>query len=372
MTSSCTYTWSITSGPGDISTGSTSTATYTPPTSGTGTANIKVSAIKTGTTTPVKTATTTVGVTAATTPSTTADPTKLSVSAQRDTAIYTDVPSGGYVDVYTFDTDAVDSAEAAGIKFHITTSGVETNTYGGSTIGSTDNIYFQVYSGSSWTNMTSDGKIPVAPNSDALGSIQATSPTIVSSSAAGAGNLLAGEKIRCYEGEAEPYWSHSTAATTIGEDMTITALVAGDEPFYTRTNADGHESVVSSKDGKTLILTGATGANKDGGTAGTLETGDTITLTYDGNVNVNLPIYIENITWTATQARFGTALEKLKDTETTDSTGVVLTARTCTNFADSAEKVTFNVPTDNCIVDVAGGNFVFKCATDFEFDSADF
>lgn len=375
MTSSCTFTWSLYSGVGSISTGTTSTATYTPPSSGTGTAVVKVSVIKTGTTTPVKTATaSTITVSAASTPSTTADPTKLSVSAQRDTAIYTDVPSGGSVSVYTFVTDEVDSAEAAGVKFSISVSNTETGLSGGKTLGDTDYIYFKVYSGSLWTNLTSDGQIAGAPNSAALGSIQATTATNVTSSAAGAGNLLPGEKIRCYEGETEPFTSHSTAATTIGEAMAITALIAGDEPFYTRTNAAGHESVVSGKDGKILILTEAVGANGSGD-EGTLDTGDTITLIYDGNVNVNLPIDIGDLTWTAVTAEFSATGEVLKDTEATDSTGVVLTAVTPTDFADSAEKVTiFNVPTNANIVDNAGGNFVLKRATDFtdKFDSGDF
>ncbi|GAG74065.1 unnamed protein product, partial [marine sediment metagenome] len=72
-----------------------------------------------------------------------------------------------------------------------------------------------------------------------------------------AGNILAGEKIKCYVGSA----SHSTA-TTVGTTMTISPVfTAGDQPKYTRTNAAGHESVASATDGTILRLYTATAAN---------------------------------------------------------------------------------------------------------------
>ena len=368
MTTSCTFTWSIspTTGRGGLSATSGTTVTYTLPATGVtaGAAVITVSAVKTGTTTPTATDTSTVTVSAAS--STTADATQLYVSAQNDNAKYTDVPTGGNIKVYAFATDNADSAVAAGVKGTITVDDTWTAC---SAFGHTDFIYFTLTTSGALTSaVTSDGQIPEAPNAVALRSIQATGTTTVISSAAG--NLTTGDSIKCYVGS-----TAYSAATNVGTDMTLTtALVAADAPKYTKTNTAGHESIVSSADGAILILTRAVGAN--GGIAGTLDTGDTITLTYSGVVDVNLPIYVSNLTWTATgTAVFSAASEMLKNTDTTtDSTGVVLTAVTCTNFTDSAETVTFNVPTNVNIVDNTGGNFVLPWASDSaaHFDSGDF
>ncbi len=157
--------------------------------------------------------------------------------------------------------------------------------------------------------------------------------------------------------------------------MTLTsALEVTDSPCYTKTNAAGHESVVSSDDGQIEILVSAIARNVT--TEGSLAAGDTITLVYSDNVNVNLPIYVSHLKWEATEdtAVFAGALEELKGTDTTDTTEVELTAVTAVNFADSAESITFNVPANVRIVDAAGGNFVLPWAADSaaHFDSGDF
>ena len=158
--------------------------------------------------------------------------------------------------------------------------------------------------------------------------------------------------------------------------MTLTsALVVTDSPCYTKTNTAGHESVVSSDDGQIEILVSAIARNVT--TEGSLAAGDTITLVYSDNVNVILPIYVANLTWTPTTsgtAVFAGALEVLKATSSTDTTEVLLTAVTAVNFADSAESITFNVPANVRIVDAAGGNFVLPWASDSaaHFDSGDF
>jgi hypothetical protein len=157
--------------------------------------------------------------------------------------------------------------------------------------------------------------------------------------------------------------------------MTLTsALVVADSPCYTKTNTAGHESVVSSDDGQIEILVSAIARNVT--TAGSLAAGDTITLVYSDNVNVNLPIYVSNLTWTATgTAVFAGASDVLKTTDATDTTEVLLTAgASAVNFADSAESITFNVPANVHILDAAGGNFVLPWASDSSahFDSGDF
>ncbi|MBA7575411.1 hypothetical protein ES708_17240 [subsurface metagenome] len=93
---------------------------------------------------------------------------------------------------------------------------------------------------------------------------------------------------------------------------------------------------------------------------------------------MSLPIYVSHLTWTPTTngtAVFGTAAQALKGTDlANDSTEVLLTASNCTNFVDSAETITFNVPANVHIVDAAGGNFVLPWASDSaaHFDSGDF
>jgi hypothetical protein len=373
MTSSCTFTWSIspTSGRGTLSATSGTTVTYTFPTGGTeGTATITVSAIKTGTTTPVKTDTSTVTVSAAATPG--ADATKLSVSAQNNTAIYTDVPSGGSVSVYANSTEDLSAAVTAGSIFTIETSGSPTPITQGKSLGDDDYIYFKVTASDlSSSAVTSDGYIPAEPNATALKSIQATSNANVSSPILGAGNVQAGEKIKCYVDSA----SRSTA-TTVGPTMAISPVfTAGDDPTYTRTNAAGHESVVSAADGKILILHNATAVNV--ADANSLAEGDKVVLTFwDGSNNVDihvtLPITVSHLTWSSSgNSSLGTG--DLATAVYADS--AVLTATSAVvDFADSAEKITFNILVTIPITDSAGGNYVLPWVSDSaaHFDSADF
>jgi hypothetical protein len=372
MTFSCTYTWSITSGPGSVSTGTTSTATYTPPTSGTGTAYIKVSAVKTGTTTPVKTATTTVTVSAATTPSTTADPTKLSVSARTNQAKYIDLPTGATVKVYKASSYTPDSGE---IVATIDTKDVWKDCSG--TLLENDYIFFTLTDSNNYTSQKyDDGQIPVKPNTAALGEIQAESKIKVTSSdaATGSSNLAANDTLKLYVG------STLYGTATVGTDMTVTTLAAGDIPRYTVTNTNGHESGYAD-DGKILILHEAVAGNV--GASGNLNQGDTVTLTFwdktsNVNVNITLPIRVEHLVWTNVPSS-GTA--RLDDGAGTlksaidDQADVPLTATdTYRNFVDSAEKITFNISATIPIVDNVGGNQVLPWASAVagQFDSDDF
>ena len=304
--------------------------------------------------------------TAAASSSTTADATQLYVSAQNDYAKYTDVPTGGNIKVYSYTSDNADSAVAAGVKGTITVDDTWTSC---TAFGHTDYIYFTLTTSGALTSaVTSDGQIPDYPTVTALGSIQATSTTTVTSSADG--NLTTGDKIKCYVGST----AHG-AATNVGTAMTLTsALVVTDSPCYTKTNTAGHESVVSSDDGQIEILVSAVARNVT--TEGSLAAGDTITLVYSDNVNVILPIYVSNLTWTTSgTAVFAGASEVLKSTSSTDTTEVLLTAgASAVNFADSAESITFNVPANVRIVDAAGGNFVLPWASDSaaHFDSSSF
>jgi len=366
-----TVTWSPTATIFAASTAYTATITLTPTTGYTLTgvaANLfTVSGATSDTNSANSGVVTAVFAATAASSSTTADATQLYVSAQNSNAKYTDVPTGGNIKVYAYSSDNADSAVAAGIKVTISLDDTWTAS---SAFGNTDFIFFTLTTSGALTSaVTSDGQIPAAPNAVALGSIQATGTTTVTSSAAG--NLTTGDSIKCYVGST----AHG-AATNVGTAMTLTsALVVTDSPCYTKTNTAGHESVVSSDDGQIKILESAIAANA-GGTAGTLEAGDTIRLVYSGNVNVNLPIYVSNLTWTPTTsgtAVFGSTV--LKNTSSTDTTEVLLTAAgTVVNFADSAESITFNVPANVCIVDAAGGNFVLPWASDSaaHFDSGDF
>jgi len=368
-----TVTWSPTATTFAASTAYTATITLTPTTGYTLTGVAANLFTVTGATSDTNSAnlgvvTAVFAATAAASSSTTADATQLYVSAQGDNAKYTDVPTGGNIKVYAFASDNADSAVAAGIKGTITVDDTWTSC---SAFGHTDFIYFTLTTSGALTSaVTSDGQIPVAPTAPALGSIQATSTTTVTSSAAG--NLTTGDSIKCYVGST----AHG-AATNVGTAMTLTsALAAADAPLYTKTNTAGHESILSTADGAILILESAIARNA-GGTAGTLEADDTITLIYSGNVNVNLPIYVSDLTWTPTTsgtAVFAGASESIKSTDATDTTEVLLTAFTAVNFADSAESITFNVPANVNIVDATGGNFVLPWASDSaaHFDSGDF
>ncbi|GAI88236.1 unnamed protein product, partial [marine sediment metagenome] len=239
--------------------------------------------------------------------------------------------------------------------------------------GDTDYIFFELIK-TGWTSdRTSDGQIPAAPNADALGSIQATDADTVTSSAAG--NLTTGDSIKGYVGGTD---YSTTGAVNVGSTMTLTTdLAAGNAPYYTKTNTAGHESVLSSTaDGAILILTGAVGANATG-TAGTLDAGDTITLSFTSGVSVIVehPILGSHITWTPANGSsvFGAAADQLRDTADS-ATSVVLVATSSVEDIDSDETVSFNVASTIPIVDAIGGNYVLPRATIFaaHFDSGDF
>jgi len=299
--------------------------------------------------------------------STSPDATKLFVSAQNDNAKYTSLPSGYSVKVYSGTTDVAASATLKGeISVEDSWTGLDTNT------GDTDYIFFELIK-TGWTSdRTSDGQIPAVPNAAALGSIQATGASTVTSSAAG--NLTTGDSIKCYVVTTD---YSTTGAVNVGTTMTLTtALVAANAPKYTKTNTAGHESILSAADGAILILTGAVG-NNGTGTVGTLDTGDTITLSFTNGASVIVkhPILGSHITWTPTNGSsvFGATADQLRDTADS-ATSVVLVATSSVVDIDSDETVSFNVASTIPIVDAIGGNYVLPKATIFsaQYDSGDF
>jgi hypothetical protein len=368
MTSSCTFTWSLYSGVGSIGTGTTSTVIYTPPDSGTGTAVVKVSVIKTGTTTPVKTATaSTITVSAATTPSTTADATKLFVSARTSKAKYTSLPSGATsVKVYSNATKDPIAAIESGSKYTINISDAWTPVDSAESITVDDYIYFTISYSDATTSSAWDGQLPAAPTAIALGGIQATGKDTATCPSA-VGNVDATDKITLFVGDTQ-----YCDPKTVGSTMALTTdLVAGNVPKYTRTNANGHESGFSGTDGKILGLTGA----EDTDSNAIFASGDTIILTFtdDTNVDVTLPITASYIDWdsnlSTAVASLGTAT--LKGAETDLATVVLSPTTGCHDF-DSDEVITFNIKTTIPIIDHTGGNRVLPHADGFEFDSGSF
>jgi len=365
MTTSCTFAWSITGAGGTLSTASGSTTVYTPPASA-GTDTLTLTAYKTGTSTPVATKTAAITVSAAAS-STSPDATKLFVSARSDKAKYTSLASGYSVKVYSCNDDNADSAVTAGVK--CTIEDEDTWVTLSPAPGDTDYIFFRLLKTGWQSDVTPDGRIPEAPTDTALAEIEAINATTIHSSAEG--NLTTSDSIRCYVDSTEV----SSTAVNVGTPMTVTTLTAGDRPYYTKINTDGHESDYSSQDGEILILESAIARNVL--TDDSLAVGDTITLVYSGNVDVKLPIYVSHLKWTATEstAAFGASSDTIKEADmSNDSTEVLLTAVAPTDFADSAETITFNVPANVRIVDAAGGNFVLPWASDSaaHFDSGDF
>lgn len=86
------------------------------------------------------------------------------------------------------------------------------------------------------------------PDSVALNSIRATNKNTVTSIVAG--TVETGDKITLYR-----ITTRISESTLVGSDMTFTAdLSADDAPKYTRTNPNGHESALSTADGKILAL----------------------------------------------------------------------------------------------------------------------
>ena len=357
ITDDCTCTWTFSgTAIGDISPTTGPSTVYTPPDSGTGTDTIKVTAEYDGET---KSDTAEVTVTA----STPAD--KLVVSAQKGEAKYTSLPEGATVLVYSCDHNNVDDAVLCATIDSLHNPAIYTG-------GDNDYIFFEI-TGPELVTLTPDGRIPTAPNSVALTKIQATSETTVTSIAAG--NIYPTDKITLYvDGTAY------SNPTPVGETMNFGMhLVAGQQPTYTRTNTEGHESVVSDLDGTILILNTADPANI-GGNVGKLEPGDTITLKFsDGIDNKDIIakelILVSQIYWyaNASTASLGNDPDILADTGTyLADDGVVLTVTAnCNNFA-FGETVIFNIEPDIPIVDAEGGNQVLPADPSFTFHAADF
>ena len=376
MTSSCTFTWSIspTTGRGSLSPTSGTTVTYTLPATGvtTGSAVITVSAKKTGTTTPVKTDTSTVTVSAAAT--TGADATKLFVNARTSKAKYISLPSGATsVQVYSNATKDPDAAIASGSKYTIKISDEWTTIDSEESITVDDHIYFTIFYSDATTSSAWDGQLPDVPSTIALGGIQATGKDTATCPIA-VGNVESTDKITLYTSDGT---TQNCDPMAVGSTMALTTdLVVSNEPQYSRTNANGHESGLSAKDGKILALTTATDANA-GSSSSTLDAGDTITLAFtDGtHVDVTAPITVSNIDWVS---NLGTAVAAL-DTGTAtlkaagiDLASVVLAATAnCADF-DTDEVITFNIKSTIPIVDHAGENQVLPTADTITFDSGDF
>jgi len=361
ITSSCTFAWTE-SGLGTISPATGSSTVYTPASSGTGTNTITVSATYL---TVTKTDTSLVTISASTV--TGADPAKLFIDGRNEKAKYTLLPSGATsVVVYSHAERDPLKATTAGKKYDIRLS----DTWTGKTasIAIKDYIYFTIYYSDATEKSAWDGQMPDTPDALALKKIQATGKNTATSGVGG--TVVASDKITLYVSGTQ-----YCDPTTVGSTMALTTdLEANDAPQYTRTNANGHESVLSATDGKILI---PTAADANGGVAsGTLDAGDTITLSFaGGNVDVTAPITVSNIDWVS---NLGTAVAAL-DTGTatlaaidTDTSSVVLIATAnCADFG-TGEVITFNIKSTIPIEDHAGGNQVLPLATDKTFTESSF
>ena len=351
ITDDCTCTWTFSgTAIGDISPTTGLSTVYTPPDSGTGTDTIKVTAEYDGET---KSDTAEVTVTAS------APADKLMVSAQKGEAKYTSLPEGATVVVYSWATNDAVAAHGNGPKATID-SLHNPALYTG---GDNDYIFFEI---TGTLTLTPDGRIPTAPNIAALTKIQATNENTVTSTAAGSVDPT--DKITLYVGG-----TAYSEPTLVGETMNLSKLlVAGEMPTYTRTNTDGHESVVSLEDGIILKLVGAL-ANNGTGVEDVLDEGDLIILDFGGSVDVLSPIQVSNISWVASTstAVLDDGTETLANTGT-NLPGVILFATAnCTDFA-TGEWVEFNILADTLIVDHIGGNQVLPADPVFTFHATDF
>jgi len=364
ITSLCTFAWTE-SGLGSISPATGSSTVYTPVASGTGTNTITVNATYL---TVTKLDTSTVTINAAIS-STDPDATKLSINGSAGTgnfeATYTDVPTGATVKVYCYASNSPTDAVAAGAISEI---GISNHPTACSNIADDHYIFFKIfYSDTSTSATTADGQMPSKPDGTALAAIQATNKNTITSTAAGTVDI--GDKITLYVGTTK--YSYPT---TVGSTMTSTIdLVADDLPLYTRTNANGHESLPSTADGK--ILSPTVAAANGGSAAHELEAGDTITLTFDPAVTVTADILLPHISWVTTNgsSKFGgDNTTPLLDGPVASATTVVLTAFAGCVDIDSDEVVTFNIAANIPIVDTTGNNQVLPLATAVEFDSGDF
>ncbi|MCK4241244.1 MAG: hypothetical protein KAX30_06445 [Candidatus Atribacteria bacterium] len=367
ITALCTLTWTISgTANGTISPTTGSFTVYTPPPTGTGTDIIKVTASYAGV---IKEANATINVITGVPSHPEVDPDKLFVCARTGTAKYTALPPGAtLVTVYSGITP--DPQLALPTAF-ITLSDTWT-TYVG--IAANDYIFFTITDSDGWLSpRTPDGQLPDFPNPIALLSIQATGKDTVTSGPAG--NVDGSDQITLFIGPTA--YSDPTPVGTVMNLLPGYNLTFGDVPTYTRTNAAGHESIISGADGQILQL--ITAVPSATGIIGVIELGDTLTLTFSGvavTVDVTSAIQVSNISWVATAgtAALDNGTGFLAPTDTTGTlTTVVLTATpTCANFA-VGEWVTFNIKTDTPIVDSVGGNQVLPAAAAFNFvDGVDF
>jgi hypothetical protein len=345
MTSSCTFTWSISGAGGTISTTSGITTVYTPASSA-GTDTIALSAVKTGTTTPIKTAYAYINVVTTTPPTPTVDPAKLFVSKQTGKATYTALPAGATsVTVYSHANQDPLAAVTAGVKYTIILSNIPTTAT--APIIAKDYIYFMIsYSDGTTSPVTYDGQLPDAPSAAALAKIQATNKNTVTSTATD--NVVATDNITLYISSAQ-----KSNPTPVGSPMTfVYDLAAADVPTYTRTNANGHESAVSGADGAIVQITGA--AYAGGAANGIVEAGETITITYSGNVTVtvaSLSFVLGSTTITAdlAQGAVNTA---------------VLTITGGPYDLSAQASVNFNLADENIVdASVGGGNWALEHAS---------
>jgi len=342
ITSLCTFIWSISGTAGGIVTPTTYTAIYTPPASGTGVDTVSVTAVKTGTTTPIKTAYAYITVGTGTAA---VDPAKLFVRALTSTAKYTALPAGATsVTVYSNATPDPVLAVAAGAKATIILNDVWTTMTG---IPDNEYIYFMIaYSDGTTSPVTADGQMPDAPDVTALANIQATSKNTVTSTAAG--NVVATDNITLYISGIQ-----KSNPTLVGSTMTfVYNLAAADAPAYTRTNANGHESTPSGPDGAIVQIAGA--AYAGGILDGIVETGDIITITYSANVTVatvaSLNFVLEGTTITASLAQG-------------IPTTALLTITGGPYDLSAQATVNFNLANENIVDGAGGGNWAFEHAS---------
>ena len=354
MTSSCTFTWSIspTTGRGSLSSTSGTTATYTLPATGVtaGTATIMVTAVKTGTTTPTKTDTSTITVGTTTPPTPTVDPAKLFVSLQTGKAKYTALPAGATsVTVYSDATKDPVAAVTGGVTATIILNDWWTAIAG---VAANEYIYFMItYSDGTTSPVTYDGQLPDVPNAAALAKIQATSKNTVTSTAGG--NVGATDKISLYVGAVR-----YSEPTPLGTMTTAKNLADTNVPLYTRTNANGHESAVSGADGTIVQINTAVYADNNAVTPldGKVDPGDTITITYSGNVTVTAVPISFSLGGTIITANL----------TSTAANNAVLTITGGPYDLSAQATVNFNLANKNIVDNVVppgGGNWAFKHAS---------
>lgn len=347
ITTLCTLTWTISgTANGTIIPTMGSSTVYTPPPTGTGTDTITVTAVYAGVT---KTGQATITVSAG---AAVVDPNKLFVSKQTTKAKYTALPAGATsVTVYSHATKDPLAAVTAGVKATIilddwwTTTGV---------IADNDYIYFMItYSDGTTSPVTYDGQLPDAPDVMALAKIQATSKNMVTSTAAG--NVAATDKIALYIVN-----TRYCDPVPVGSTMTfVTDLAAGNAPTYTRTNANGHESAVSAADGTIVQITGAAYTDNSGVPLdGKVDPGDTITITYSGNVTVTAVPISFSLGGTIITANL----------TSTAGNNAVLTITGGPHDLSAHATVNFNLANEN-IVDASagGGNWAFEHAVGFDW-----